>query len=554
MNLSLNFRLAALLTFLLAACSTASPVVATLQDASITSFTNPIVWEDLPDLDVFRVGNVFYYSSSTFAYSPGAPVYKSYDLLNWTPVSHSVPRLDFGSKYDLNNATDRAYVKGIWASSLRYRQSTDTFYWIGCVEFNKTYIYTSAGSGAGSNGGEASSWNWEQGAVLDTCYYDCGLLIDDDDTMYVVYGSTNISVAQLSSDGLSQVRTQVVYESGGTYIEGSHLYKANGYYWIIPTKPATGEWVLRSTSPWGPYEQRVLFDLLVGPLPNAGYSHQGGIIETQNNEWYYIAFMDSYPSGRIPVMAPLTWGTDGWPQLVTNSSGDWNVSYPAPASASSAQMVPSLTGTDNFIGSTLSQEWEWNHNPDTTKFSLSGDTGGLVLETATVTDDIFTARNTLTHRIIGPKSEAVFQFDISQMADGDRAGAALFRDQSAYIGIHKSGSAATLVYVTGADLDSDWNTASTGTVAATGPDVASSSTIYLRISVDITPAFNLSPVRQATFSYSSDGTTWTQLGGSFLLNNNWTYFTGYRYAAFNFATLALGGQVTMKSFSMELTG
>ena len=48
--------------------------------------------------------------------------------------------------------------------------------------------------------------------VIDTCYYDCGMLIDDDDTMYVSYGSTNINVAQLSDDGLSQVSTQVVFE------------------------------------------------------------------------------------------------------------------------------------------------------------------------------------------------------------------------------------------------------------------------------------------------------------------------------------------------------
>lgn len=550
MHLSASLRLAALVSFLLAACSTASPLVTTRQYTS-TTFTNPIIWEDLPDIDVFRVGDVFYYSTSTFAYSPGAPVYKSYDLLNWTPVTHSVPRLDFGSAYNLDSPTDRAYVQGIWASTLRYRESTDTFYWIGCIGFSKTYIYTSAGSGAGSNNGDAQSWDWQQGAVLDTCYYDCGLLIDDDDTMYVVYGSTNLHVAQLSADGLSEVRNEQVYSSGDTYVEGSHMYKANGYYWIVPTKPITGEWVLRSASPWGPYEQRVLFDSVPGPLPNAGWSHQGGMVQTQNDEWYYLAFMDSYPGGRIPVMAPLTWSSDGWPEFVANSSGAWGSSYPVPSIASTAQAVSQLTGTDTFVGSALSPEWEWNHNPDTTKFGFVGGSGGLILQTATVTYDLFSARNTLTHRIIGPKSEAVFQFDISQMADGDRVGAAMFRDHSAYIGIFKSGSVATLVYVTGTNLDASWNTESEGTVEATGPEVTSS-IIYLRITADITPAFGLAPVREATFSYSADGTTWTQLGGSFLLNNDWTYFTGYRYAAFNYATLALGGQVTLKSFSMEL--
>ncbi|KAI0125305.1 glycosyl hydrolase family 43 protein [Xylariales sp. AK1849] len=537
----------------LASWATASPSTSSShrRQAEDATFTNPVVWEDLPDLDVFRVGNVFYYSSSTFAYSPGAPVYKSYDLVSWTPVSHSVPTLDFGSsKYNLTNETDRAYVEGIWASTLRYRESTDTFYWIGCIQSSRTYIYTSSGSGAGSNGGEAASWDWTQAAVLDSCYYDCGLLIDEDDTMYVAYGKSDISVAQLSSDGLSEVQSQVVYSSGSTYIEGSHMYKINGYYWIIPTKPATGEWALRSTSPWGPYEQTVLFDYLVGPLPNAGYSHQGGIVDTPEGDWYYVAFMDSFPSGRIPVLAPLTWNSAGWPEVVLNSSGDWGTTYPKPVSTNST--VPPLTGTDDFTGTSLSEEWEWNHNPDTAKWSLAGSSeGGLVLQTATVTDDLFTARNTLTHRIIGPESEATFQFDISEMADGDRAGAVLFRDWSAYIGVHKTGDTATLVYVDDLNLNSDWTTNSTGTVAASGPDVTES-IIYLRITADITPAFGLDPVRPATFSYSTDGSTFTQLGDNFLLNNDWTYFTGYRYAAFNFATLALGGQVTLKSFEMEL--
>jgi hypothetical protein len=435
-------------------------------------------------------------------------------------------------------------VKGIWASTARYRNSTDTWYWLGCIESSKTYIYTATGTNAGKNDGEVSAWNWKQAAVLNTCYYDSGLLIDDDDTMYVAYGNTNIQVAQLSKDGLSQVKSAQVYSGGSTYIEGAHMYKAKGYYWIVPTKVASGEWVLRSKSPFGPYEQRVLFDGLRGPLQNAGYAHQGGMVSTKDDKWYYIAFMDAYPSGRIPVMAPMTWTSDGWPQLTKDSSGGWGLTYPMPITTS--KTVPPPTGTDTFPGPGLGPEWEWNHNPDTSKFSVKN---GVVLKTTTVTDDLFSARNTLTHRTIGPKSQATFQFDISQMADGDRAGAALFRDSSAYIGVHRSGNTNSLVYVNNLKLGSGWVTSAKGTVAATGPNVTGS-TLWLRITADVTPAFGQQPVRQAVFSYSTDGSKWTQLGGSFTLINDWTYFTGYRYAAFNFATKSLGGQVTLKSFNM----
>ncbi|KAL5118689.1 hypothetical protein ACEQ8H_003366 [Pleosporales sp. CAS-2024a] len=530
----------------LLALATASPL-----EPRATTYNNPVLWEDYPDLDVFRVGDVYYYSSSTFAFSPGAPILKSYDLINWTPVSHSVPTLNFGDKYNLPSSTNRAYVKGIWASTLRYRNSTDTFYWLGCVQSEgKTYVWSSPGNNANANNGEVSSWNWSARGTIPTCYYDVGLFIDDDDTMYVAYGNTKISVAQLSKDGTSEVKKQQVYAStGGVTIEGSRMYKRNGYYYIFVTRPASAEWVLKASSPWGPYEQKVLVDSISGPLSQAGFSHQGGIVDTKDGNWHYMAFMDSFPGGRIPVLAPLTWSSDGWPS-VTRVNNAWGQSYPMPVQTT--KTVPPPTGLDSFTGTSLSHEWEWNHNPDTTKFSLLGGSGGLVLQSASVTSDLYTARNTLTHRILGPKSSGTFRIDISHMTDGDRAGAVLFRDVAAYIGVHKDGSTTKLVMVNNLALNTDWTTKSTGTIAATGPTLDATTTdLYLRIQADITPAFGTNTARQATFWYSTDGKTFTQLGSSFGLTNTWEFFTGYRFGVFNFATKALGGQITAKSFELK---
>lgn len=268
-----------------------------------TTFNNPVLWQDYPDLDVFRVGDVYYYSSSTFAFSPGAPLLKSYDLVNWAPETHSVPRLNFGAQYDLQSSTSRAYVKGIWASTARYRNSTDTFYWYGCISGGPTYIWTASGTNAGKNNGEVKSWNWQSKGSLSRCYYDNGLLIDDDDTMYMVYGGTTIRVAQLSKDGFSEVKDQAVYTSpDNLYIEGSRMYKINGWYYIFVTKPADDEYVLKSKNIWGPYERRILVDSIAGPLSYAGNAHQGGIVNTKDNKWYYMAFMDAYPGGTYHTL------------------------------------------------------------------------------------------------------------------------------------------------------------------------------------------------------------------------------------------------------------
>lgn len=532
---------------LLTASVLGNPLKLERSAAAATTFNNPVLWQDYPDLDVFRVGDVFYYSSSSFAFSPGAPVLKSYDLVNWTPATHSVPRLNFGTQYDLPSATNRAYVKGIWASTLRYRQSTDTFYWLGCISGGRTYVWTASGTKAGANNGEVTNWNWTSKGSLSRCYYDNGLLIDDDDTMYVVYGGTTIRVAQLNADATAEVKDQAVYTSpDNLYIEGSRMYKINGTYYIFVTKPANAEYVLKSKNIWGPYERRSLVESISGPIPNAGFAHQGGIVSTKSGQWYYVAFMDSYPGGRIPVVAPISWTQDGWPEVVRVNNA-WGKTYPMPVQTT--KTVPSSGGLDTFQGSSLSNEWEWNHNPDNSAWSLNN---GLELRSASVTNDLFSARNTLTRRIPGPKSAGTFRIDISGLKDGDRAGAVLFRDVAAYVGIHKSGSTSSLVMVDKLNLGTNWVTTSTGTVAATGPTLAGTTKeVWLRIKADITPAFGTSTVRTTTFEYSLDGTSFTQLGKPFSMTNTWEFFTGYRFGVFNFATKALGGRINVKSFNLE---
>jgi beta-xylosidase len=83
---------------------------------------------------------------------------------------------------------------------MRYRQSNGLWYWYGCIDFAKTHIFTA----------EDPAGEWTQHPPLPECYYDLGLLIDENDTMYLAYGAYNLSVAQLSEDGMSVTRQEVV--------------------------------------------------------------------------------------------------------------------------------------------------------------------------------------------------------------------------------------------------------------------------------------------------------------------------------------------------------
>jgi len=500
------------------------------------TFQNPSLWQDLPDEEVIRVDDIFYMTASNMHYSPGAPILRSWDLVNWEYVGHAIPVLDFSPKYDLNGG--QAYIKGDWASSLHYRKSNKTFYFLGCIEFSKTYIYTAP----------AAEGPWQKKASINNCYYDAGYLIDyddsADDTMYVAYGSGNISVAQLSPDGLSQVKAQQVFSPNGAYpIEGSHFFKYKGNYYITPTRPADGEFVLKASNVWGPYTAKAIIDKTKGPIAGGGVPHQGAFLQTQKGDWYYMGFQDAFPGGRVPVLAPVTWSADGWPsvQLV---NGAWAASYPYPDVPRPPQATKSHTGKETFSGKTLAPEWEWNHNPDNTKWSIDN---GVTLHTATVTTDLYSARNTLTHRNIGPQSTATIQVDISGMKDGDIAGLALLRHFSAYVGIKKSGGSSKVAMVSGLTMNtSGWATTSTGTEAASSP--ITGTTIWLRATLDARPGSG----RQGKFSYSTDGTTFTSIGPAYTLNSDWQFYPGYRYGIFNFATSALGGSVMIKSFELTV--
>ncbi|MEU1762359.1 RICIN domain-containing protein [Micromonospora sp. NPDC005257] len=493
------------------------------------NFTNPAVWQDFADVDIIRVGDVYYMSASTMHYSPGAPVLRSWDLVNWEFAGHSVPRLEFGTKYDLSGS-EQAYVDGIWASTLNYRPSNRTFYWAGCIDFAQTHIYTAA----------AVDGAWSRLTTIPNCYYDAGMLIDDNDTMYVAYGNGTISVAQLSADGRSQVRAQQVYQTPSSIgtLEGARFYKRNGAYYIWLTRPANGQYVLKSTNgPFGPYEQRQVLLNLPGPISGGGVPHQGGLVQTQTGAWYYMAFTDAYPGGRMPTLAPITWTADGWPQVQT-VNGAWGASYPNPLPT---RPVKPLTGTDTFSGTTLGPQYEWNHNPDNSRWSVND---GLRLQTASVTNDLYRARNTLTHRIQGPTSTGTIELDYSTMRDGDRAGLAMLRDSSAWIGVRRDNGATRVVMTNGLTMGSNWNTTSTGTEIASA--AVSGGRIWLRANADIRPGSG----RQARFSYSTDGVNFVSLGNALTLNNAWQFFMGYRFGFFNYATQSLGGAVTVRQFSL----
>jgi beta-xylosidase len=221
------------------------------------TFENPVLWADVPDPSVIRVGDVYYMSSTTMHMNPGVPIMKSYDLVQWKIVNYVYTILGDGDQQTLRNGQNE-YGAGSWASSLKYYNGI--FY----VAFasntiGETYIFQ-------TDDIECGPWTK---STLEGHFHDSSLLFDDGH-VYLVYGSHNIKVIELTADvtaikegGLHQViipeASLVAGPDVGLPAEGAHIHKVHGQYYVcLITWPEGGkrtQLVFRADRIDGPYEE-----------------------------------------------------------------------------------------------------------------------------------------------------------------------------------------------------------------------------------------------------------------------------------------------------------
>jgi xylan 1,4-beta-xylosidase len=476
---------------------------------------NPILWADVPDPDVIRVGNVYYMVSTTMYFNPGVPVMKSTDLVNWEIVNYVYETLENGDRQNLTNGQNE-YGQGSWASSLRHRNGVFYVVFVSLTS-GRTYIYRTTNIETGP---------WTR-SVLNGFFHDPSLLFDDDGRVYIVYGSDDIRIIELTADatavragGLNQViipDAGLIAGSGGLPAEGAHIYKIDGrYYVFLISWPAGGirtELVYRATSITGRYDGRVA-------LSNSGIA-QGGLVDTPDGRWYAMLFRDRAAVGRIPYLIPTTW-SDGWPVL--GNPLDTGISVTP---------VFRLTASDEFDGGPRPRVmWQWNHNPDNARWSLTARPGFLRLTNGSVSTSILNARNTLTQRTFGPESSADVAVETAAMRDGDYAGLAALQFFYGFVGVKMVGTTKSIVMVRGSTNNP--SQASTPVEVASVP--INQTRVYFRVRTDFR-----NQTDKATFLYSLDGNQWTAIGGTLQMVYTLPHFTGYRFGLFNYATRSTGG-------------
>ena len=235
------------------------------------TYTNPVIAADFPDPDVILVDSVYYMVSTTMFIFPGVTITKSYDLVNWEYCSNAVPRFDYSPCYDLDGCN--RYRHGQWATSLKYHNGK---FHLLFITLDEGGFYLTADKAEGP---------WEI-RHLPKGFYDAGLFFDDDGKIYVAHGYSKISITEVDSNLVAKSDDVLVYTGDiRNGLEGSHVYKINGYYYLYCTYGGLDGFqvALRSKNIYGPYEQEIVIrDTTFGT--NFGI-HQGALIQTQTGEW-----------------------------------------------------------------------------------------------------------------------------------------------------------------------------------------------------------------------------------------------------------------------------
>lgn len=325
------------------------------------TYTNPVLDADYSDPDACRVGADYYMTASSFDAVPGLPILHSRDLVNWSLIGHALP---MQPPYDHFSKTQHG--NGVWAPAIRYYKGEFYIYYPD-PDFG---IYLTKAKKATGPWSEPILVAGGKG-LIDPCP-----LWDDDGKVYLTHAYAGsragiksiIVIKEMNAEGTKVIDNGVLVYDGHDLdptIEGPKAYKRNGYYYLFaPAGGVSTGWqlVLRSKNIYGPYERKVVMDqgktTVNGP-------HQGAWVDTENGEHWFLHFQDKDAYGRVVHLQPLVWKND-WPVIGTDADGDGKgepvMVYKKP-NVGKTYKPATPPDSDEFNGSKLGLQWQWQANP-----------------------------------------------------------------------------------------------------------------------------------------------------------------------------------------------
>jgi beta-xylosidase len=413
--------------------STENTQVLNWGDQGDGTYKNPVLKADYSDPDILRHGDDFYLIASDFSFV-GMQILHSKDLVNWSVIGQIFDKLVMSPKYDQMEG----YGAGTWAPSLRYNNGE--FYVYVCTPCDGLFMWHAKNP--------AGPWSetvtvLKRGGLEDPCPF-----WDEDGQAYLVHsrvGAGPLILHKMSPDGTKLLDDgKQIYR--GPVAEGPKMYKRKGWYYIsLPEGSVETGWqtVLRSKDIYGPYERKEVFP--------KNSPHQGGIVELDSGESWFLAFKSTGHLGRICYLNPVTWGDDGWPVFGDNGNP---VDVWKKPNIGKVYPVSHPKSSDEFTDTKLSPIWQWNHNPVPEAWSLTERTGWLRLK-AQPAEFLDKARNTLTQKLWDDTGIIEVKMDVALMKDGQRTGFAFMSGNFfGFIGVDQTSGIRRVVWHNGDGLPS----------------------------------------------------------------------------------------------------
>ena len=421
---------------------------------------NPILAGYYPDPSIVKVDTEYYLVNSSFTHFPGIPIFRSQDLVNWTQIGNVIDRPDM---LDFSGLT---VSRGVFAPTIEFHDGL--FYVINtCVDCGGNFIVT-----ARDPAGPWSDPQWlpHVGGI------DPSLFFDEDGKVYILNndapegeplyeGHRAIWIREIDAETFEPIGEAVVAVNGGVdlsqqpvWIEGPHLYKVDGTYYLSAAEGGTGpqhsQVVLMADSPMGPFTphpdnpvltQRDLPEDRPNPITSVGHVD---FTQDDDGNWWAVFLGtrpyqgNEYNTGRETFLMPVTW-ENGAPRITEPGEVmSYVVERPAlPAqSPGPLPLTGNFTYTDEFDEAALPMHWLMVRTPSEQWYRLGE--GNLFLSPDAEPIGTAGQPNFLGRRQQHTNAEAVTEVSFTARAPGAEAGIAAFQNDAAY-------------YTLGASVDAD---------------------------------------------------------------------------------------------------
>ena len=416
-----------------------------VSDKGNGTYQNPVLYADYSDPDVIRVGDDFYMTASSFNCVPGLPILHSKDLVNWHIVNYALPELRMEGVEPKDFFDQPQHGKGVWAPCIRYHKGEFMIYW-GDPDFGIYAVKTRNILG---------TWDKPVLILAGKGCIDPSPLFDDDGKVYLVHAwagsraklNSILTVCELDETGTKVIGNESLIFDGNDgvnyTVEGAKFYKKDGYYYVLA--PAGGveqgwQLALRSKNVFGKYEVKKV--LAQGSTTING-PHQGGLVDTQNGDWWFLHFQDKGAYGRITHLQPVTWKED-WPVMGVNDvdyCGEPVITYKKP-NVVKTDLIETMQENDDFNTNKLGLQWQWHANPAQT-WAFPSSNGYLRLYGQFYPDgftNFWDIPNLLMQKLTAPEFTATVKCNAILLNEGDKFGFILMGLDYAYISVSKQGN------------------------------------------------------------------------------------------------------------------